>query len=551
MPGGDIARIFGTIFSKAEERAQSEEEKSNKAKQEDIQMYQKVLFDPNSSPEQRQKAADQITKLRGINKKESPFGKIAGLLTHVKSKMPQAGGNQPMDETNPATGKPPIPIPNVGAIPQPESNVGQPQSQPKPRGAAMQALGRMFSGQGLIPRHPQQLTPIDPSVFPTADQVRTEKGKDLRQTEDIKWEYEQKKLKLQEELKSVTAAAKSRNAMSSKEKYLGQDMINALPEAERQGLLDANGIPVDPNGVYGPATGQNIGLAKDEQGNTYLAGVRVGTGPARVGTSQQYVYNPATNKFELTNVGRSTNVPQPPKIGEPSKPGKSKKELTPLVPGVGSQGKIPLRSFGPLQKQSNAINEARNSLIGDELGKIGGMAKDIDIFKNPQSVQRVGQYIKYVNSQLEEQGKMATGMGPMAAVEWYTGLPSTISNLQQEALSKYSGTLDGGQPDGPEHQFVANYYRLLGTWGGMRAATGASAARWSFKNLISEMPTPGPVTTYGDAQRRIRNMANESNVVAKTNPMVPRIDVNQLDGKSKTKDPKAVEDILRKHKVID
>lgn len=541
MPLADIAKIFSTVFGKAEERAKTEEDKANKAKQEDIMMYQRVLFDPNSSPEQRQKAADQITKLRGINKKESPFSKIAGMLNHVKSKIPQPGQqSQPMDEKNPVTGQPPVPI-------TAQSNVGQ--DQPKPRGQAMQALGRIFSGQGLIPRHPEQLPPLDPSVFPTADQVREQKGKDLRQTEDIKWEYEQKKLKLQEELKSVTAAAKARNAMSSKEKYLGQDMINAIPEAERQGLLDANGIPVDPNGVYGPATGQSIGLAKDEQGNTYLAGVRVGTGPARVGTSQQYVYNPATNKFELTNVGRSTNVPRPPKVAEPGEK-KPKKELTPLVPGVGSQGKIPLRSFGPLQKQSNAINEARNSLIGDTPGEVGGMARDIDIFKSPDSVKRVGEYIKYVNSQLEEQGKMATGSGPMAAVEWYTGLPSTISNLQQEALSKFSGTLDGGKPDGPEHQFVADYYRLLGTWGGMRAATGASAARWSFRNLISEMPTPGPVTTYGDAQRRIKNMANESNVVAKTNPMVPQIDVNKLDGDGTQGMSPETKKILQKHKLI-
>ena len=91
MPGADFARIFGTVLHRAESRAKSEEDKNNKAKQEDIDMYRKVLFDPNSSPEQRQKAADQITKLRGLNKKESPFGKLAGMLIHVSAIRGQKG----------------------------------------------------------------------------------------------------------------------------------------------------------------------------------------------------------------------------------------------------------------------------------------------------------------------------------------------------------------------------------------------------------------------------------------------------------------------------
>ncbi len=580
MPAADFAKILGTVFKSAEAKASQEEDKFNKSRQEDIAMYQKVLFDKDSSPEQREKAANEIAKLRNLKKKDSPFHKVAGLLNKVKEMHGKGSGNPgqgPLSgETN---GIPNAPM-SKSETSQNPSNVGQPEKKPGFGSGVKNALGRMVTGQGLLPRPKQpELPKLDSSVFggkspeqqaADRERERTEKGKDLESELSIRDKYIEKQIKLRGEEAQKTAAARVAHAMSSKVKYPGQALINALPEAERSKMLDANGLPVDPHGIYSPIAGENVGIDHDEEGRPILTGVRVGSDSTRERTSEQIVYNPETHQFQTFATHGSSSTPQPPKApsGDGTKPTlKTREKASPGsntgqggVSKAGSKtaggrslgGLIPRAAFGGLQKQSNAITEARNSLIGDDPSKTGGIAGDIDIFKNPESVDRVGKYIKYVNSQLEEQGRMASAMGPMAAAEWYLGLPGAISNLQQEKIADYANKLDGGQQDGPEHQFVADYYRLLGTWGGMRAATGASAARWSFRNLISEMPTPGPVTTYADAQRRVINMANESNVVAKNNPMVPGIKVGDIfpkDNKSKRSN-KDVDSILRKHGVL-
>ena len=178
-----------------------------------------------------------------------------------------------------------------------------------------------------------------------------------------------------------------------------------------------------------------------------------------------------------------------------------------------------------MQKQANAINEARNSLIGDTPGQLGGIAGDLSIFNNPASVRRLSEYIGFVNSNLDESGKDVTGKGVWAAIDWYGQLPRAVSNLEQEALRKV------GQPLTPEEQkFVADYYRLMGTIGGMRAATGASAAKWNFTNLRGELPTPGIVTGYGDAVNRLRNFTHETNVVSQYNPLIQPVDDSLLNG---------------------
>jgi hypothetical protein len=61
---------------------------------------------------------------------------------------------------------------------------------------------------------------------------------------------------------------------------------------------------------------------------------------------------------------------------------------------------------------------------------------------------------------------------------------------------------------------------VLGTIGGMRAATGASSAQWSYNTLRGELPTPGPVTSKSEAARRVNNFIQETNVVSKRNPLL-------------------------------
>jgi len=541
---GTLGPFLSRITEKAHESADKQRAEFEKGKQDQIGMWKKVLEGPDSSPEQRKRAADELSKLYNLKGKgDSPFHKLVNFMQHIGGKQsPQAGADTGKPSPNQASGGDNGNFPGLTPE-QPKVD----KSAPGKTNGKSGVMGKIGSVLESIGGHPPQLPSISPDAFPNADQIRENKTKDLKADLETKWPYEEKKIRLQEELRKLTAAEKSRHASQSKEKYPGQALINGLPEAVRSDITDANGLPIDPNGVYGPATGESASMAMDSEGHHQLNVVRVGTGSAREGTTEQWVYDPVSNTFKKETMKHTTGTPAPPKAASDKSQDGKKREFPELKPksNIGQDkpkdakskeskqsggGKIPIRAFPYLQKQTNAIHEARASLVGDDPKETGGVAKDIEIFKNPDSVQRVSEYIKFINARLEESGRAVTGSGPMAAVEWYTGLPTTISNLQVAATSSMSQKLDDGAEDGPEHRFVADYYRLLGTWGGMRAATGASAAKWSFKNLISELPTPGPVTSYPEAKRRIINLANESNVVAGTNPMVKHIDTGALYG---------------------
>jgi hypothetical protein len=228
------------------------------------------------------------------------------------------------------------------------------------------------------------------------------------------------------------------------------------------------------------------------------------------------VFNPVTNQIEQQPTysrSQKGGVSKGSASGGMSSSGGSSKSFP--APGSGGRHGIPLRQFGPLQKQATAIDEARNSLIGDDPQKVGGLSADLGVFKSPQSIQRVREYLALVNAQIANEAKGITGQGPLAAAEWYVGLPQAVIGLQQGALADASKALTP-----PEQRFVADYYRALGTIGGMRAATGASSAQWSFNTLRSELPTPGPVTNSTEAARRIHNFVQETNIVAKRNPLL-------------------------------
>jgi hypothetical protein len=158
---------------------------------------------------------------------------------------------------------------------------------------------------------------------------------------------------------------------------------------------------------------------------------------------------------------------------------------------------------------------------GDEEQGKGGLMADLGVFDNPQSVKRISEYLSLVNSLTATEGKGATDQGPLAAVKWYTELPETIIGLQQGALADASRGLSP-----QEQRFVADYYRVLGTIGGMRTATKASSAQWSYNTLRAELPTPGAVTNAAEARRRINNFIKETNVVAKRNPLVSKVNPN-------------------------
>jgi hypothetical protein len=211
----------------------------------------------------------------------------------------------------------------------------------------------------------------------------------------------------------------------------------------------------------------------------------------------------------------------------PSRPSAKPSGGAPAAKGSSAVPVFPTGAWSVLNKQATAINEARNSLIGDNFpGEVGGLASDLrPIFNDPESVKRVSQYLGLVNAQVENEGKNLTGQGAWAATEWYLNLPQTVVNLQQGALRDASSSLNP-----QEQQFVADYYRVMGTIGGMRASTGASAAQWSYNTLRSELPTPGPVTNYNEAARRLKNFVQETNIVSKRNRMVTPVDTSTLDG---------------------
>jgi hypothetical protein len=555
MPSGTAGTLFATIAGKAEERAKENRAKSEKDRDSQIGLYSGVLKDINSSPEQRSYAAERLDKLYNVKKGESPFQKIVKFLNHTgdqlqgKAKEAQAGGQAaPGGEAKPAAegqGQP-KPLPSL---------TGDPHISPGKKNLAEKALGKVSKGLGatlgavggaLSPdRGMTPLPPMNAAAFPTAEQKRANEVKDVTATNEAAWPWEEKKIRLQEELRQTTARDKAQNAMQAKTKYPGSSVLNALPEAERRAATDVNGLPLDPNGLYGPANGKDFFVDYSEQGHPVLMAVRVGTGSERESTTEQLVIDPKTNMLMAVPLRRTSKAPEPPKkdMGNGETPKlKTRGEQKTLSPingngkaAGGSKSAGGARVVGPyvrpqqfnvLQKQANAINEARNSLVGDNPDKIEGIAADLEIFKNPQSVKRLSEYIGFINQQLDRPAKDVTGQGAWAAAEWYAGLPQTVNELQQEALRKVGEPLND-----QEQKFVADYYRLIGTIGGLRAATGASAARWSFQNLRSEVMTPGVVTGYSDAKRRLKNLVQETNVVSKHNTMVESFDVNRLDDK--------------------
>jgi hypothetical protein len=242
-------------------------------------------------------------------------------------------------------------------------------------------------------------------------------------------------------------------------------------------------------------------------------------------TGEMPVYNPDTGQFEQQPTHSTSKKVMPgggggkaaSSGGKSSSNGSGKGPSSGAGPAVsGARHGIPARQFNILQKQATAIDEARNALAGpDPTKSVGGLAADLSVFDNPDSVKRISEYLGLVNSQIANEAKTVAGQGAWAAAEWYIGLPQAVIGLQQGALADASRGLSK-----EEQRFVADYYRVLGTIGGMRAATGASSAQWSYNTLRGELPTPGPVTSKSEAARRVNNFIQETNVVSKRNPLL-------------------------------
>jgi hypothetical protein len=260
---------------------------------------------------------------------------------------------------------------------------------------------------------------------------------------------------------------------------------------------------------------------------------------------------------QVGGAGRATAAPSTSK-GQGRVP--SPQGGGPVAQGrAGGKTVYPAGQFMQFSKSATGVDQARNSLVGDEIekGKVGGLAKDLDIFKDPSAVARIGEYLQLVHNLTAREGdSFAQSDDTIGAVKWFAGMPQAVIGLQQGALrDKYN------QLTAADKKFVADYFRAMGTMGGMRASTGMPGYQWSFTNMYNEMPTPGKVTDYDDAVRRVMNYVNETNVVSKRNPMVPKVDVGdaekQIRGSSgkmtpppasgaKTASPKTASDYLSK-----
>lgn len=577
------------LFDKVREDADAKSKKFDEQRQQDVAMYQRVLFDPNSSPEQRSRAASEIEKLRNIKGKDGPFSGLANILNTLKGHHSQ-GGDKEVPGKEAITdywGRPSLPDQGKGGSPI-TAGGEKPQDQPRPQGdsnippakknIAEKGLTKLTHGLGAglssLQGQKRTLPPLDPSVFPTASQISEQNAKS-KFDNDSKY-HENAMTQYRKDLKEAVPGISDEQLDKAVETKFGALAKTGVTghTFTKKGSVTGDQIPKDAQDMLGNPIdkSKSYDVLENGQGEKQYIPSTVKPDSETDRTAEQPVYNPKTGKFEEFKVhstsrthkvtpgaskGKDGGKAPTDSTGKPTgQPGASKGPFG-TTSGNRSMGdNIPIRAFGPLQKQSNAISEARNSLVGDTPDKIGGLAGDLQIFRNPESVKRVSEYIKYVNSQMEQESKAVSGGGPVAAIEWYAGLPATVSNLQAKQLRDYSKSLDGGKEDGPEHNFIANYYRLLGTWGGMRAATGASAAKWGFKNLTSEMPTPGPTTSYLEAVTRVKNMANESNVVSKNNPMVAPIDVEKLmksvrgNGSGGSAIDKEVEEFYKKNPTL-
>lgn len=569
-----LSPFFGTLAGRAHEKAEKDRAEFEKERDAERQVWMDVLKNPDSTPEQRKKAADSLNKIYGTKGEKSPFSKIVGVFDHVtgkgkdslppqlqsligapENKNPEQAAPQGQAPTEPP--KPEAPKPQLQTLDGKQEPSDKPVAKPPnpaQHGVATKILSKV--GQGLtsgpkaigdlMSYHPPSLPPLSGDMFPTADTLRESRKKDLKSDLETREPFIEKQIKLRGEESQKTAAARARNAMSSKTKYPGEAIINTIPENLRDKLVDSNGVPVDPNGLYGPIAGDKMGVEYDDEGNPTLTAIRVGSGAARVRTSEQLVIDPKTNELKAITMEGSTNTPEPPK-GQEAKTGAGqppalktrpntlqplgggtapKSEAAPKkTKGVRTIGKyIRPQQFNALQKSATAIDEARNSLIGDDPKQPAGLQADLGIFDNPQSVEKIRNYLGFIEKNLAGESARVTGLGPAAALEWMSGLPTMVSNLQQQAQQELATTLS---PE--EQQFVSDYFRSMGTIGGLRASTGMPASRWSFATLYNEMPTPGKVTSKADAQRRIDNFIQETNVVAKRNPLLSKVDTKSSD----------------------
>lgn len=585
---GDFAQVFGGLLHAANERTATEKKKYETQRDADVAMYRQIMLDPHAGlgpdadaqavEERRTKIAGDMAKLQNLKGKDTPIHHLAEMLNGVRRAVkarqggpagqaaPQAdpgmSGAQPIPLAKPGDGKPePIPNAKPGGKPglTPLSG-GAPGTTTSPVDQSTQKVqqktqslgGKILTkaahglGAGLtaldssLNRYDTRSLPgLDTSVMPTAP------------------------TRVQDATMAGTAEKAQKDAARENEMKIYRDQLHEANPRMTEDQLDRavetkfGAIPKpksttkkfsDPNSP----TGFSYGTFDPNDPGTIISMIPGAPSGDTSGVSEQIVIDPNTGEMKAVPIYKSTTH----SIGGKGTPGpQAKKGLTPLdagaggtaggkaVPGAKPAGAKPSaggkgggarlignyikpQQFNSLNTQAIAIDEARNSLVGDDpANPNGGLSADLGVFDNPDSIERIQNYLGFIEKNVAGEANAAGAAGPLAAAEWYAQLPVAVSNLQQQAQQELAMQLT------PEEQtFVTDYFRVMGTIGGLRAATKMPGSRWSFMNLYNELPTPGRVNNKQDAMRRIQNIVKETNVVGGRNPMTKKVALPSLDG---------------------
>lgn len=560
--------------------ADEQAKRSQQQKDEDVQMYQQVLVDPNTSPEQRKRAADKITQLRGLDKKESPVGKLADFLnqvgTHVKAAQ---NGAQPQGGQ---TAQPAQPDPSAhlqgGGTNQPAGPT------PLQEGFAKKNLPKLAHGLGhvlqgvdyaLTGARPETLPPLDTSVFPTQGQIEQQRLDTMISERDklmkSGWSKEEADAfmfgKYPNQQRNYLR--KGSTALASSINQPDQMLYDGSPLTDSQGKL-AQGI--NPNAKYYPMidtvsnqvrwypedvrdlyiTIGNLKYRVDPYtGDFYdsqnrVAGNVADTGPVNPGASTtspkfflkdgNLVSLPATTTRTPVTSNRP-NAPQslPPVVPPASQAGGAS---TPPAPAPGKGGaaakggkKTPPKSLpghpgeprGMKTYGTGFLSPGSGMQLMNRATPINVAKQGLENFAQPDvlNVLKNPDAAKKVGTylQLNNQLLKESGRSSDDPTTW-SGFVKWSTGMVPAALKQQVGTVQDEfnnlSPD--EKKLVVAYYNLIGMWAGMRRAVGMSAAKWSFGNLSQELPFGIGKADYKSAVDSINYLQTEYQQIV-NNPM--------------------------------
>lgn len=585
--------MLRSLFTGAEDEAQQAKHKSESAKQSDISMWQGVLHGgPEIDDDHRMKAADELAKLHGLKKGENPYKKVATVLNTLKaglqgqakpaavtggiaSKAQEAASqvdpqskaindsSQRIDQKTQSLGGKILGKVSHGlGVGLHAINTGLEKMEEAHRSRLPTKVIDNYNGADGK-RH-EVMQRSDGSTFErvsdatvqgtgagkkVSDYVGADNRKhtiyqrpdgthyediseaDVRQTGNARPVYG-----------PGLSVRQARDLSKQGQFFIGEDGqpidLQSLPDEMGLKRFTMNGktvwVPFSPNqrvvtvgnesyaispmDIGGLTEGQGADLGQKNVGSTRLPGY---TGIDTAGNVQRVagVTTPGTTGVKRTLPSLDPKY-QPIAEGNKTKGGAPGKKSQGAPQGKANGLPLPLSSYGKQADRATGVHLAQAALYQFR-------DSDLDVYDNPESVEKLKNIIGLIQKTAEQQLK--TGQGPMAVVETWAGVPSTLNRLQQDLVQEQAIQLNP-----KEQQFLADYFYLLGSWPGMRKSVGTSPARWSMNLMFSELPTPGLVNSSTEAAARLKNMDKETKQV-----VLPK-QMRTLDSGDNSETPKTV-----------